>query len=176
MKPQELPMSRSLLLIAVSVLISFSYATAGDVPFTPAGIASLKGRNICELQGKFYSKVGVYLDGRKEHAVEYLSRDGITVVFLLGEPLSENCGIVDAVLDLTPLIKSGENAEFKCHTDTEGGSTWAKWGHVIGLADNQRGRKRFVTARLAWRVNIPGKRFEPISKKPVRCDTTGYED
>jgi hypothetical protein len=169
-------MSRSSLFIAVLVSISCAYATAGDVPFTPAGIASLRGRDICELQGSFYSKVGVYLDGRKEHAVKYLERDGTLVVFLLSTPLSDNCGIVDAFLDLTPLIKSGENAEFKCHTDTEGGSTWAKWGHVIGLADNQRGRKRFVAARLAWRVNVSEKRFEPINKKPVRCDTTGYED
>jgi hypothetical protein len=169
-------MSRSSLLIAVSVLVFFAYATAGDVPFTPAGIASLKGKNICELQGKFYSKVGVYLDGRKEHAVQYLERDGMIVVFLLGKPLSDNCGIVDAVLDLTPLIESGENAEFKCEADGEGGATWKKWGHVIGLANNQRGRKRFVRARLAWRVNIVEKKFEPIRNKPVRCDTTGYED
>ena len=80
------------------------------------------------------------------------------------------------IVSLTPLIKSGESPEFKCHTDIEGGSTWTKWGHVIGIANNQRGRKRFVTARFAWRVNIPEKRFEPIRKKPVRCDTSGYED
>jgi hypothetical protein len=122
-----------------------------------------------------YSQAGVYLDGRKEHAVKYLERDGTTVVFLLGKPLSDNCGIVDAFVDLTPLIKSGENAEFKCHTDTEGGATWKKWGHVIGLANNQRGRMRFATARLAWRVNVNQKRFDPI-KKPVHYDTSGYED
>jgi hypothetical protein len=169
-------MSRSSLLIAVSVLVSLAYATAGDIPFTPTGIAALKGKNVCELQGKFYSKMGVYLDGRKEHAVQYLERDGMTVAFLLGKPLSDNCGIVDAVLDLTPLIKGGESAEFKCEADGEGGATWKKWGHVIGLANNQRGRKRFVRARLAWRVNIVEKKFEPISNRPVRCDTTGYED
>jgi len=168
-------MSRSSLLTTVLVLISFAYANAGDVPFTPAGIASLKGRDICELQGTFYSKVGVYLDGRKEQAVKYLERDGMIVVFLLGKPLSDNCGIVHDVLDLTPLITSGENVEFKCQTDTEGGATWKKWGHVIGLANNQRGTKRFATARLAWRVNVTEKRFDPI-KKPVRCDTSGYED
>jgi|SRR5579862_1726806 hypothetical protein len=168
-------MSRSSLLTTVLVLISFAYANAGDVPFTPAGIASLKGRDICELQGTFYSKVGVYLDGRKEQAVKYLERDGMIVVFLLGKPLSDNCGIVHDVLDLTPLITSGENVEFKCQTDTEGGATWKKWGHVIGLANNQRGTKRFATARLAWRVNVIEKRFDPI-KKPVRCDTSGYED
>ena len=78
-------------------------------------------------------------------------------------------------MNLTLLIKSRETAEFKCHTDTEGGETWKKWGHVIGLANNQQGRKRFVTARLAWRVNVIEKRFDPI-KKPVRCDTSGYED
>ena len=76
-------MPRSSLLTTVLVLISFAYANAGDVPFTPAGIASLKGRNICELQGTFYSKVGVYLDGRKEHAVKYLERDGMIVVFIV---------------------------------------------------------------------------------------------
>ena len=120
--------------------------------------------------------MGVYLDGQKEHVIKYLSRDGMTVVFLLGKPLSENCGIVDAVLDLTPLIKGEETPEFKCYTDTEGGTTWTKWGHVIGLADNQRGRKRFVKARMAWRVSVAEKRFEVMQNKPVRCDTTGYAD
>ena len=54
--------------------------------------------------------------------------------------------------------------------------TWEKWGHIIGLADNQRGRKRFVNARLAWKVNVPQQGLDPIRTKTVRCDTTGYED
>jgi hypothetical protein len=169
-------MFRSSLLLAALVCLSFTCANAGDIPFTAAGVASLKGKDICELKGDFYSRMGVYLDGKKDHVVKYLERDGMTVVFLLRKPLSDNCGIVDAVLDLTPLIKSGETMDFKCYTDIEGGTTWTKWGHVMGLADNQRGRKRFVKARLAWRVNVSEKRFEPISKKPVRCDTTGYAD
>ena len=165
----------SLVLIAL-LFISPKCANAGDIPFTPTGIASVKGKDICELRGEFYSRVGVYLDGQKVHAVRYLSRDGMTVVFLLGKPLSENCGVVDAFLDLTPLIESGETVEFKCYTDTEGGTTWSKWGHVIGLANNERGRKRFVRARLAWRVNVAEKKFEAIRDKPVRCDSRGYTD
>jgi hypothetical protein len=143
---------------------------------SPAGIASLKGKDICEVKGDFYAKVGVYLDGKKEHVVTYLSRDGMTVLFLLGKPLSDNCGIVEDALDLTLFIKGEETPEFKCYTVAEGGATWTKWGHVIGLADNQRGTKRLVKARLAWRVSIAEKRFEAIHDKPVRCDTTGYAD
>lgn len=151
-------------------------ANTADIPFTPAGIGSLKGKDVCDLKGDFDSKLGVYLDGRKDHAVQYRERDGVTVLFLLGKPLSGNCGIVEAALELTPLLKTRETVEFKCHTDTEGGATWEKWGHIIGLADNQRGRKRFVNARLAWKVNVPQQRFDPIRTKTVRCDTTGYED
>jgi hypothetical protein len=154
----------------------FPYAKAGDIPFTHAGIASIEGKDICQFKGDFPSKVGVYLDGRKDHVVKYLERDGMMVLFLLGKSLSENCGIVEATLDLTPLMKKGETAEFKCYTDTEGGITWNKWGHVVGLADNQGGRRRFVSARMAWRVNIPEKRFELIRKKTVQCDTSGYTD
>ena len=168
-------MSRLSLLIAVSLLVSFSYATAGDVPFTPTGFALLKGRNVCELQGEFPVGVGVDLDHKKEHAVVYQERDGVFAIFLLSKP-TERCGIVDAVLDLSPLIRPGEEAEFKCYTDTEGGTTWPKWGHIIGLTNNQRGRKRFVMARLAWRVNVAENRFEAIHDKPVRCDTAGYTD
>ena len=168
--------SRSVFVLATLACLSFPYANAGDIPFTPAGIASLKRKDICELRGDFYSKVGVYLDGRKDRAVKYLERDGMIVLFLLGKPLSENCGIVEATLDLTPLVKKGESPEFKCYTDTEGGTTWAKWGHVIGLANNQRGRNRFVAPRLAWRVNVQERTFETIRSKSVRCDTSGYED
>jgi hypothetical protein len=121
-------MFRSSLFVTGLVCLCLFCANAGDIPFTPSGIASLRGKDVCELNGKFYSKVGVYLDGGREHVVKYLARDGMTVVFLLGKPMSENCGIVDAVLDLTPLIKAGETPEFKCYTDTEGGTTWERWG------------------------------------------------
>ena len=115
------------------------------------------------------------LDHKKEHAVQYRERDGIIAVFLLSRP-TLHCGVVDAALDLTPLIRKGEAVEFKCYTDREGGTTWGKWGHVVGLADNQGGRKRFVTARLAWRVNINEKRFEEMKGEAVRCDTSGSTD
>ena len=128
------------------ILISCSYASGQQVPFTSAGIASLRGKDICELQGQFPKQLGVYLDHRKEHAVQYRERDGVIALFLLAKPSSTNCGIVDAVLDLTPLIKVGETPEFKCYADHEGGTTAGKWGHVVGLADNQRGTKRVVKA------------------------------
>jgi hypothetical protein len=165
----------SLLMFGVA-LISFCHAGARQVPFTPAGISSISGKNICELQGEFPRQLGVYLDQRKEHAVQYRERDGVIAIFLLSKPSSANCGVVDAVLDLTPLIKAGESPEFKCYTGHEGGTTWGKWGHIVGLANNHRGTKRFVKARLAWRVNIANKRFETIDDKAVRCDTSGYED
>jgi hypothetical protein len=147
-----------------------------NIPFSSVTLPSLTGKNICDLQGEFYERVGVYLDGKKENALQYLLRDGTHAVFLLGRPLTDRCRIVEAVLDVTAVIKEGETAEFKCYTGQEGGTTWAKWGHVIGLANNQQGRKRFVTARLAWRVNVQQKRFEQITGKRVTCDTTGYTD
>jgi hypothetical protein len=156
-------------------LIHYSYASGGEVPFTHEGIASLVGMDVCSLAGEFPKQLGVYLDGSKEHAVQYRERDGIIAVFLLSSP-TPRCGVVDAVLDLTPLIKTNETLEFKCYTSNEGGTTWEKWGHVIGLANNQHGKKRFVRARLAWRVNVKEKRFEEIKGEKVECDTAGYAD
>ena len=47
-------------------------------------------------------------------------------------------------------------------------------GHVVGLADNDQGNKRFVTARLAWRINTKENQFEEIIGEPVSSDTTVY--
>ncbi|MGB7668940.1 MAG: hypothetical protein WBL66_16920, partial [Candidatus Acidiferrales bacterium] len=116
-----------------------------------------------------------YLDGRKENLVHYQERDGITAVFLLSKP-TDKCGVVDAALDLTRLIRKGESIEFKCYTAHEGGTTPGKWGHVIGLADNHGGSKRFVRARLAWKVDVMEKRFEELKGQWVTCDTAGYDD
>lgn len=167
-------MSRWLLIVVGMLAISFASAGEGDIPFTSAGIASLVGKSICDLQGKFPLGVAVYLDHRKQYALDYRERDGTIAVFLLSKPVAQ-CGRVDAVLNLTPLIKTGESPEFKCYTDHEGGTTWGKWGHIIGLANNESGKKRFVSARLAWRVNIERKSFEKISEK-TQCDTSGYAD
>lgn len=154
----------------------FEYASSGNVPFTPTGIASLKGKNVCDLQGEFYSGVGVYLGMKKEHSLHYRERDGVIALFLLSKPSLPNCGIVDATLDLTQLTRPGEKPEFKCYTDREGGTTWEKWGQIVGLANNDRGQKRFVRARLAWRVDVAKKQFEAMKGKTVRCDTSGYKD
>jgi hypothetical protein len=168
-------MLRWLLTIIGTLLISFASASGSEIPFTHEGIASLRGKNICDLQGEFFVGTGVYLNHRKQYVLDYRVRDGVYAVFLLSKP-SQNCGFVEAVLDLTPLVKTGENIEFKCYTSHEGGTTWGKWGHVIGLADNQQGRKRFVRARMAWRVNVKKKRFEEIKGEKVKCDTSGYSD
>lgn len=168
-------MSRWLLTIVGTLSISLAFASAGDIPFTSAGIALLKGKNICDLQGEFYVGASVYLDHKKTYALDSRVRDGVHAVFLLSKPTA-NCGLVEAVLDLTPLIETDETLEFKCYTSKEGGTTWGKWGHVVGLANNQHGKKRFVRARLAWRVNVKEKRFEEIKGEKVECDTAGYAD
>lgn len=157
-------------------LITVANLCAQTVAFTPDGIASLRGQNICNLQGEFPKTEGVYLDRQKDHAIQSRERGNVIAVFLLSEPTSRNCGVVDASLNLTPLVKAGETPEFKCYSGTEGGTTWGRWGHIIGLADNQGGKKRFVRARLAWRVDVAAKRFEPITGKAVTCDTGGYEN
>jgi hypothetical protein len=149
--------------------------TTRRIPFTAKGIRSIVEKNVCDFQGEFPEQDGVYLDGRKENAVHYQQRDGIVAVFLLSRPTGR-CGVVDAALDLTPLVRKGETVEFKCYTAHEGGTTWGKWGHVIGLADNENGLKRFVRARLAWRVDVKEKRFEELKGQPVTCDTNGYAD
>jgi len=118
-------------------------------------------------------RFGVYLDGAKEHSVDYRQRDGVIAVFLVSNPTG-NCGVVDAALDLTRLVRKGETIVFKCYTSKEGGTTPEKWGHVVGLADNHKGTLRTVKARLAWRVNIGEKRFEPLDGQSVTCDTSGY--
>ena len=149
--------------------------TTRRIPFTAKGIRSIVEKNVCDFQGEFPEQDGVFLDGRKENAVHYQQRDGIVAVFLLSRPTGR-CGVVDAALDLTPLVRKGETVEFKCYTAHEGGTTWGKWGHVIGLADNENGLKRFVRARLAWRVDVKEKRFEELKGQPVTCDTNGYTD
>ena len=149
--------------------------TSSRIPFTAAGIRSITGKNVCDFQGEFPEQDGVYLDGQKNILVHYQQRHGVIAVFLLSRPTGR-CGVVDAALDLTPLIRKGESVEFKCYTAHEGGTTWEKWGHVIGLADNNNGLKRFVKARLAWRVNTKEKRFEPLEGQSVTCDTSGYTD
>jgi len=163
-------------LYAMSMLFGCAclYASGGQVPFTAAGIMSLTGKNVCTLEGDFPEQFGVYLDHKKEHAVQYRERNGIIAIFLLSRP-SLRCGVVDAALNLTPLIRTGETVEFKCYTAHEGGTTWGKWGHVIGLANNENGTERFVKARLAWRVNVKDKRFEEL-KETVTCDSSGYSD
>jgi hypothetical protein len=159
----------------LAVCCSALLASQGVVPLTPAGIASLPGKDVCSLGEEFPKQLGVYLDLAKAHAVQYREQNGITAIFLLSKPTT-HCGIVDASLDLTPLIRKGETVEFKCYTNHEGGTTWGKWGHVVGLANNREGQKRFVKARLAWRVDIENKRFQAITGEAVRCDTSGYTD
>jgi hypothetical protein len=149
--------------------------TTKAIPFTADGIRSIVGEDVCAFQGEFPIQFGVDLDRRKEHAVQYRERNGIVVVLLLRRPVPR-CGMVDAALDLTSVIRKGETVEFKCYTAYEGGTTLGKWGHVIGLADNRNGLKRFVRARLAWRVDVKEKRFEELEGQSVTCDTTGYSD
>jgi hypothetical protein len=105
--------------VALTILLASAHAGTG-VPFTPEGIASLRGKDVCSLEGDFPTQLGVDLDRHKAHAVQYRERDGVVAVFLLSRP-TERCGVVDAALNLTPLVKPGENLEFKCYTGREGG-------------------------------------------------------
>jgi F0F1-type ATP synthase membrane subunit c/vacuolar-type H+-ATPase subunit K len=164
-------------MILLGLAFSVAFAVLGrasgqGISFTSAGIASLRGRDICSLQGEFPKHFGVYLDDKKEHSVVYRERDGVIALFLVGESQpSQDCGIVDAVLDLTPLVRKGEEPLFKCHVNSEGRT---RWGHVVGLGDNQSGHKRFLTPRLAWRVDTKEKRFDKITEEAVSCDASGY--
>jgi hypothetical protein len=172
--------SRSLSLSVLSTIVGLASAcafsqTANRVPFTPQGISSIRGRNICDFQGEFPERFGVYLDLAKKHSVDYQKRDGVIAVFLLSNP-DNDCGVVDAALDVTRLIQKGEDIEFKCYTSNEGGTTWGKWGHVVGLANTHNGTLRTAKARLAWRVNTGEKRFEELTGQTVTYDTTGYEN
>lgn len=166
---------RNFFFICIGLLTTIcSYADEHSVPFTLEGLNVLKGRDVCNIEGEFSGELGVYLDGRKDYSVVYRERDGVVAVFLLSHP-SNNCGIVEAVLNVTKTIKKEEFIEFQCYTKQEGGTGWEKWGHVIGLVNNDNGNKRLVTARVAWRVNINKKRFEKITEK-TECDTIGYAD
>ena len=169
--------ARGCLFLLIGALLPLCAAsqTTGRIPFTSAGIRSIPGQDVCDFHGQFLYASGVYLDGAKNYSVDYRERDGIFAVFLLSKP-TDHCGIVDAALDLTPVIRKGESIEFKCYTAREGGTTWSKWGHVIGLADNHAGLKRFARARLAWRVDVKEKRFEELTGQSVTCDTSGYAD
>lgn len=165
------------LVLFLGIALSFACGAPGqtnvqDIPFTSAGIASLPGRDICNLQGEFPKQFGVYLDNKKEHSVEYRERDGVIALFLLEQSLPPKyCGIVAATLDLTSLRKDEEVPLFKCHVNNEGRT---RWGHVVGLGDNQHGHRRFLSPRLAWRVDTKEKRFEQITGQAVSCDASGY--
>jgi hypothetical protein len=165
----------SMLAVLSLFLLCASGQTNGGIPFTPAGIRSIAGKNVCEFQGEFLYASGVYLDLEKLRSIDYRERDGVAAVFLLNKP-TEECAVVDAALDLTRLIRKGESIEFKCYTAHEGGTTLGKWGYVIGLADNHGWLKRSVRARLAWKVDVMEKRFEKLKGQWATCDTAGYED
>jgi hypothetical protein len=179
--PESMSKSRSVensVVLLLGVVFSFvgvastRQTTDQSVPFTSAGIASLLGRDICNLRGEFPKQFGLYLDDNKEHAIEYRERDGVIALFLLEESVPPKyCGIVDATLDLTSLRKGEEIPLFKCHVNNEGRT---RWGHVVGLGDNHRGHKRFLAPRLAWRVNTKEKRFDQIKGEAVSCDASGY--
>jgi hypothetical protein len=159
--------------VALCAMCAFGQTTGG-IPFSSAAIRSLPGKDICSLQGVFPKKFGVYLDDGKQHSVDYLERDGVIALLLLSESLPPKyCGIVDATLDLTSLIRKGEDPLFKCHVNSEGRT---RWGNVVGLGDNHAGRQRYVVPRLAWRVNVTGKRFEEIRAASVTCDASGYTE
>jgi hypothetical protein len=149
--------------------------TATGVPFDSEGILSIGGKDVCVFAGTFPDQFGVYLDKRKENALQYRGRDGVVALFLIRKP-TDRCGIVEAALNLSSQIHKGETVEFKCKAGDEGGTTWGGWGHIVGLADNRRGTKRFVMPRLAWRVNIEAKRFQKISSQAITCDTSGFTD
>jgi hypothetical protein len=152
--------------------------TTRKIPFSSVGIRSIVGKDICDFEGqRFLAGTGVDLDLKKEYAVVNLvSDDGNVVgIFLLRKP-TLRCGIVDASLDVSHVIRKGELVELKCYTAHEGGTTWPKWGHIIGLANGQNGTKRVAKARLAWRVDVVRKRFEELKNQSVTCDMTGYDD
>lgn len=162
----------ALVLVLPFVCTGLRQTTSQGVPFTSTGIASLPGHDICSLQGEFPDQFGLYLDDKKEYAVQYRERNKFIAVFLLENSLPPDyCGTVDAALDLTPLRKKGEDPLFKCHVNSEGRT---RWGRVIGLDNNQRGHKRFLSPRLAWRVNTKEKRFDAIKGETVSCDASGY--
>lgn len=162
--------------------------TTHKIPFTTLGIRSIVGRDVCDFQGtekpEEWQLDGVYLDRAKRYSVDYKERDGIAAVFLLSKPYlvfrtgkaTLACGVVDASLDLTHVIQKDDTPSFKCYTAHEGGTTWGKWGHIVGLADNDNGLKRVAKARLSWRVDVLKKRFEELKEQSVTCDMTGYAD
>ena len=164
---------RTLVLVFLLFQLCAAAQTTGELPFTPAEIRSIAGKNVCDFQGEFPEQGGVYLDGKKSNAVHYQQRNSVIALFLLSRP-TDRCGVIVAAVDLTSLVREGEAVEFKCYSAHEGGTTWAGWGHVIGLADNDSGRKRYVKARLAWRVNVERSRFESLTGQSVTCDTSGY--
>jgi len=93
--------------------------TTRPIPFTAEGIHSIVGEDVCDFQGEFPAQLGVDLDRSKEHAVQFRERNGIIAVFLLSRPVSR-CGMVDAALDLTSVIRKGETVEFSAIRPTKG--------------------------------------------------------
>jgi hypothetical protein len=98
------------LVVGFSLIFTAMGQTSGDIPFSSAGIGSLPGKDICHLQGEFPKQFGLYLDDKKERSVEYRERDGVICPVSIGNVIAtKTCGIVDAALDLTRLIRKGED-------------------------------------------------------------------
>jgi hypothetical protein len=140
-------------------------ASSGDVSLSESGLASLQGKARCLQKRDFAFQI----DEKRGSALVQVDSDAVLLLANAHPP--EYCGRVEAILDLTRLARQGEIAYFKSRIESKGHT---RWGRVIGLGNNHQGKKRFITARLAWRVNIKERRFADIEGQRVTCDTTGF--
>lgn len=159
------------------LLILFTYCSfalpckAGQIEFSQAGIAEIRGKSICEFAGDFSKRLGVLVDGEERYSVEYRERDELIAIFLLSDSRPPDyCGSVLDSKVITPKHK-GDTVLFKCRLKNHANPGW---GHIVGLGDNHLGQLRYVTASDAWKVDIKSGSFEKINGNSVVCDASGY--
>ncbi len=160
---------------AGAILLAASILAAADgyamSRFAGRILGTLPGHSTCELPSQ--SRIGQFvlpMNGGWERALEYRKSGSVKMVFVLGhvDPTTL-CGTIIGALRL-PKHHGGEAIEFDCYLANARSNT----DHVIGLANNRRGKLRYVVPRRAWRVNLELGTFEPITNKRVVCDTAGY--
>lgn len=144
-----------------------------SLPFASSAAAPSEGKLLSESSCDVREGPGTGMFHRplndpSLHALEYRKLGRRQVVLLLSHD-HDGCGEIVAALWL-PRHRRGESIEFECGRK---GAALDPAAHVIGLANNDKGRRKFAAARMAWKVDLDQNSFSRITGRVV-CDTSGY--
>lgn len=166
-------------LIALAVMASLcpTEPTIAESPttgplFSASSAQSFFGKPYCQINfGGFASGDSANLS--LSYSIEERFKKPNLYLFLLkNSSPTDECGTVQAFLDLTGIRKRDEYVYFKCHV---GRRPYPKYVRVFGLGSNNLGHWSFIRPRLAWRMSVQTERFVPISARHIVCDMRAEE-